>query len=157
MKTVLLFLTISCAALLCPAARATTTDDINSRQKASQTAQQASHRTASTKPTPVVVPLPKPVTPHRRTNNLKNPTAGNINAHRQDPERRNSPANAGLRGNSNSFQQRSFRPSTLPRPPASAPNNSRHHGPNPAVIGGPKNTTATNTAALSGGALRHRP
>jgi hypothetical protein len=159
MKAALLFLTISSAALLCPAARATTTDETDSRQKASQTAPQASHRTAVTKPKSEVAPLPKPATPHRLTNNLKNLAAGKtVNADRQRSEQRNSPTNTSLRGNSNSFQQRSTRSSKPPRPAASAaPNNLRHHGPNPAVLGGPRNTTVTNTAALRGRAVHHRP
>lgn len=158
MKAVLLVLTIGCAALLCPAAHTTTTDDTSSRQKASQKAPQARDRAVTTKPKRESVPLPKLPSPHRLTNNAKNPAAGKTtNAQRQHLEQRHSPTNAGLRGSSGSFQQRSFRPSTLPRPAASTPNNSRHHGPNPAVIGGPKNTTVTNTAALSGRAVHSRP
>lgn len=158
MKAVLLFLTIGCATSLCRAAHTTTTDDTRPQQQASQTALRASGRRAATKPKPEVVPLPKPVTPHRLTSNTENPAAGKtINAHRQPSGQRNSPTNASMRRNSNSFQQRSFRSPTLPRPVASTSNTARHHGPNPPVIGGPKNTNTTNTAALSGHALHHRP
>jgi hypothetical protein len=158
MKAVLLVLTIGCVALLCPAAHTTTTDDTSSRQKASQATPQARERAVTTKPKRESVPLPNLASPHRLTNSAKNPAAGKTtNAQRQHLEQRLGPTNAGLRASSGSFQQQSFRPSTLPRPAASTPNNSRRHGPNPAVIGGPKNTTVTNTAALSGRAVHSRP
>lgn len=158
MKAVLLVLTIGCALLLCPAAHVATADDTNSRQKTSQTAPQPQPRGVVTKPAHSSVPLPKPVSPHQLTNNPKNLTAGKTtNAQRHHLEQRHSTTNANSRGSFGSFQQRSFRPSTLPRPAASTPNNSRHHGPNPAVVGGPKNTAITNTAALSGRAVHSRP
>lgn len=158
MKAALLFLTIFCAAVLRATVPATTTDDTNSRQKAAETDPQGRGRAAATKPKRESVPLPKPVNPHRLTNNSKDLASGKAsNAQRQHLEPRNNLTKAGLGGHRSSLQRNSLRPSTFPRPTAPTPNNSRHHGPNAAVIGGPKNTTVTNTATLSGRALHGRP
>lgn len=158
MKTALLILTIGCATLLCPTAHTTTTDDANSRQKAVPTVPQERPRAPAAKSGGGSVPLPKPVIAHRAMNKPKNPFAGRTNdAHRQVSKQRNDPTNAAVSGGRNTIQPHLLRPPTLPRPATPVPNNARHHGPNPAAIGGPRNTTVSSSAALSGRMLSRRP
>jgi hypothetical protein len=156
MKFALLFLTIGCATLLCSTAHAT--DDTNPKQKASQAAAPTNHRAAVAKPGHGSVPLPKPVTPHGLANKAKKPGAGkSINAHHSVFGQRNNPTNTTLNGSRNTIQPHALTPSTPARPNALTPNNARHHGPNPAVIGGPKNSATAGTGALNGTALHRSP
>jgi hypothetical protein len=154
MKIALLFLTIGCGMLLSSTAHAT--DNTNPRQKALQTARPTSHREAVAKPGHGSVPLPRPATPHRVTNPKSSATEKNMNADHRILGQAKNPTNANLSGNRTSNHLRIVQPSLVPRPAASTPSNARHHGPNPAIIGGPKNAAAADTAALSGSTLHRR-
>jgi hypothetical protein len=155
MRAVLLSLTLAWGVLLCSTARAT--DDPNARQKALQMATPTNPRKALAKPSHGSIPLPKPVTPQRVTNNPKNLTAGKtISAGHHESSQAKNPANASSNGIRSGNPSRLVRPALVPRPPVSTQSNVRHHGPNPAILGGPKNTSAAGTAALSGTALHRR-
>lgn len=154
----LLFLTIASVALLCPTAHATTINDSSPRQKATPTVPQPRHGLRANKLKHESVPLPTPATPHRATNTPKRPASGKtINAHPPLSGPRSNPTNTGLRASRNTNQPRPLKPSTLARHTASTPNDARHHGANPAAIGGPRNATVASTAALGGRALSRRP
>ena len=49
------------------------------------------------------------------------------------------------------------RPPSVPRTNTPSLNNVRHRGPNPAVIGGPRSSNTSNTAAINGTHLGRRP
>jgi hypothetical protein len=154
-KVALLFLTVGCGSFLCSTSRAT--EDPNHQQKALQTVTPTNPRKALAKPSHGSIPLPKPVTPQRVTNNPKNLTAGKtINAGHHESSQAKNPANASSNGIRSGNPSRLVRPALVPRPPVSTPSNVRHHGPNPAILGGPKNTSAAGTAARSGTALHRR-
>lgn len=155
MKVALLFLTIGCGMLL--SSRTHATDDAKPRQKMLQTASSTNHREAAAKPGHGSVPLPKAVTSHRGTNSpKKNSTVSKtINADHHASDQRSNSINADSRGNRKSNQRRVVQPSLAPRTTAAKPSITRHRGPNPAIIGGPKNIATANTAALSGSTLRH--
>jgi len=157
MKVTLLFLTIGCGMPLCSTVHAT--EDTKPRQKVLQTPPVTNRHESAAKPGHNSLPLPKALTPHRGTNRpKKNPAAGKtINADHHASGPRNNPISASSSGNRNGNQPRLVQPSLAPRPAASTPSIARHRGPNPTIIGGPKNVATADTAALSGRALHRGP
>jgi hypothetical protein len=142
-------------ALLCSTARAT--EPVSPRQKPLETATSTSPRKAVAKPGHGSVPLPKPAGPRKAANNTRNSGANKIiNSDRHVFAQRKNPASANLNGNRNSTAARLVHRSPLPRTAASTPNNVRHHGPNPAIIGGAPNIATANSAGLSGTTMRRR-
>jgi hypothetical protein len=154
MRAVLLVLTFAWLLLLCSTARAT--DDTDPRQKPSQTATPKNPRKAVAKPGHGSVPLPKPAAPHKAANNTRNSGANKIiNSDRHTFAQRKNPA-ANLGGNRSSTAARLVHRSPLSRPTASTANTARHHGPNPAIIGGAPNLAIVNSAGLNGTTMRRR-
>jgi len=149
MKAGLLFLMIACTALLCSTGNATTADNANPQQKARPPlVSQGRHNATAHERTPKSVSLPKPASPRRTPNTSKGAVVGKtINGRRKVSEQRSSAT----------IKARSVRPSTVSRTAVSAPNDVRHHGANPATIGGPRSTTVSSTAALNGRAVNRRP
>jgi hypothetical protein len=158
MKVALLFLMIACTAFINPPGRATATDDVKSSQQAKPPAREASRVAKTEKRSPKSIPLPKPVTPHRATNVPKGSLPRKpLNSRPQVSKQRNSPTNASLSASRATNNARSMRRSTVSRPAVSTPDDVRHHGVNPASIGGPRNTTVSSTAALNGRTVTRRP
>jgi hypothetical protein len=151
----LLFMSFIWGALLCSTAPAT--EPLSPRQKPSETAAPTNPRKAVAKPGHGSVPLPKPAARRKAANNTRNSGANKIiNSDRHIFAQRKNPASANLSGNRSSTAARLVHRSPIPRPAASTANTARHHGPNPAIIGGAPNIATANSAGLSGTTMRRR-
>jgi len=154
MKATLLFLLLGCDAFMGIAVRATTSDDHKPQQKASPSTPEAHRSVTANKHTHASVPIPKPANPRRAVNNPKAPATEKDRRGQSTSGQRNSSINAGPGATRDTLKTPVVRQSTISRPVELAPSNPRHHGANPATIGGPKKATA---AALSGRTVSRKP
>jgi hypothetical protein len=155
MKATLPFLLLGCGAFMGVAARATTSDDRKPQQKVSPSTPEAHRPVAANKHVHASVPVPKPANPHRAVNNPKPATTEKGPRGRQlISGQRNSSINAAPGAIRDTPKTPVVRQSTISRTVEPAPSNVRHHGANPATIGGPRRAT---TASLSGRAVSRKP
>jgi hypothetical protein len=155
MKATLLFLLLGCGAFMGVAARATTSDDRKPQQKVSPSTHEAHHPVATNKNVHASVPVPKPANPHRAVNNPK-PAATEKGTRGRQPisGQRSSSINAGPGAIRDTLKTPMVSQSTISRPVETAATIPRHHGANPATIGGPRRAT---TASLSGRTVSRKP
>ena len=158
MRATLLFLMIVGATFVSPAGRATTNDQAKPSEQAKPTTREVGRVAKAEKRLHPSVPLPKPASPHRATNTPKPSLTGKtVNSRRQVSKQPNGPTNASLLASPAAANTRSVQRPTVSRPAVSTPNDLRHHGANPASIGGPRNTTVSSTAVLNGRAVSRKP
>ncbi|MGA8234563.1 MAG: hypothetical protein WB795_24005 [Candidatus Acidiferrales bacterium] len=139
------------------AARATTTDDAK-RQKKGTTADQKlvrDHDSAKNRPrnraSLASANRPRPV-----SNNRKHPTSRNaVNLHPPGLAKSDGARKNGLVQNETGNDAR--RVPRVSRSTAPSLNNVRHHGPNPAVIGGSASSNGRNAGAIDGARIHRKP
>ena len=158
MKVALLCLTIALATLRCGAGYAQTVGDAKFHQESKTPVRQAGKITPTKKPTHDSIPLPKPASHQRTANSRKGSAAGNTaKAHPQVLDRPNGSQNNGLRQTSALDRARSVPSSAASRSASSTASSLRHHGPNPAILGGPRSASVASTATLNGNEMSRRP
>jgi hypothetical protein len=149
MKIALLLLMLGCVIAPCLRARSIATDGANPPQSTKPPAPSGNRRATANKRAHAV-PLPRPMSAHRPTKNLKGFAASKGKNHEvQTSQSRN----AAKYGAVNASRAAVSAHATRLRPGAAVPSNTRHPSSNAAAIGGPKTSTV---AALDGRAVSRR-
>ena len=91
-------------------------------------------------------------------NNRERSSSGNaMNFHPPGTDKRSAAAKSGLIQRDTVHSALPVRPVSVVRPALPLRNNVRHHGANPAAIGGPANSAGRNPAAINGTGVHRRP
>ena len=158
MKAALRSVTIACTVFACQINHATTTVNAQPQQEAQRPVPQIGHHATKDKRAPESMPLPKPANPRRTPNNPKDSLTGkNVNARARDSEPPNRQRNADVSASRHevarnaSIRRQAVSHSAPPSP------NARHHGANPATVGGPGSATVRSTGAVDGRLMSRKP
>jgi len=94
---------------------------------------------------------------HLPNNRERSPSGNALNVHQPGSDKSSVVAQSALiqRGTVNNALP--VRPASVIRPAFALPNNVRHHGANPAVIGGSANSSSRSTGAINGTGVHRRP
>jgi hypothetical protein len=96
--------------------------------------------------------------PKQPPNNRERSLSGNaMNFHPPGTDKRKAAAKSGLIQRDTVHSPLHVRAVSVIRPTLSLRNNVRHHGANPAAMGGPANSAGRNTAAINGTSVHRRP
>jgi hypothetical protein len=163
--TQLLWLAIGCTALVPVASYAASSQQASGEKQQKErtpdeerTVGGASNRTHSLSRARITAARP----PKQLANGQKHSIPGKAaNLHASPSDKAGGLATGGLIQNDGVNNAQRVRPTTLTRPNVASlnplPNNMRHRGPNPAVVGGSANSNRINAGAINGTNMHRRP